>query len=189
MALGAIILTGGGSIRMGADKATLDWDGRTAVDRVADLARAVGAAPIVTAGAASYGLDRVVEEPPGGGPVAGMVAGAATLRRVGCDRALVLAVDAPTILPEDLQPLLEAPAPGAAFVGLHLPLVFHLSALPETAGAGWPMGKFAEEAGLQQVASPPPARLRLRGANTPEERQILLWALAAAESAQRSGAT
>jgi molybdopterin-guanine dinucleotide biosynthesis protein A len=181
MALGAIILTGGGSIRMGADKAALDWNGRSAVARAADLACAIGAVWTVTAGAGSYGLELVVEEPPGGGPVAGILAGATALRRARCDRALVLAVDAPTITAGDLQPLLDAPGPGAAFVGLHLPLVFQLSALPRTDGAGWSMGRFADQAGLRRIACPPYAWLRLRGANTPEERRILLAALVAAE--------
>jgi molybdopterin-guanine dinucleotide biosynthesis protein A len=36
--LGAIILCGGGSRRMGRDKALLDWGGERAIDRVAALA-------------------------------------------------------------------------------------------------------------------------------------------------------
>ena len=43
MQLGAIILSGGASSRMGVDKAAMDWLGRRAVDRVADLAFEVGA--------------------------------------------------------------------------------------------------------------------------------------------------
>jgi len=174
MALGVVILTGGASSRMGADKAALLWGGRRAVDRLADLARELGAAAVVTSGARDYGLPNAAEDPPGGGPVAGVVAGVAALRTGGCERALVLAVDAPTITPEDLAPLLAAPAPGAAYEGLHLPLVMDLDALPDDAGQGWPMGRLVERAGLARLTCPPSAAERLRGANTPEERERLL---------------
>ncbi|HEY0651236.1 NTP transferase domain-containing protein, partial [Phenylobacterium sp.] len=50
MALGVVILTGGASSRMGADKAALLWGGRRAVDRLADLARELGAAAVLTSG-------------------------------------------------------------------------------------------------------------------------------------------
>jgi molybdopterin-guanine dinucleotide biosynthesis protein A len=174
MVLGAIILTGGASSRMGADKATLVWDGRRAVDLLADLSRALGAKVTVTAGAATYGLAAAREDPPGGGPVAGIVAGAAALRAQGCDRAVVLAVDAPTLGVDDLAPLFAADEPGAAFEGLHLPLVMDLSALPPEAGQGWAVGRLVEAAGLARIACAPGARARLRGANTPEERARLI---------------
>lgn len=188
MGLGVIILTGGGASRMGADKAALPWNGRRAVDRLAALARDLAAAATVTVGGQDYGLPRAAEDPPGGGPVAGIVAGATSLWSQGCSRALVLPVDAPTLLAADLQGLLDAPPPGAAFADLHLPLVLSLQALPADAGAGWPMGRLVERAGLARLSCPPEARARLRGANTPEERQVLLEALVRAESAQGSGA-
>src|SRR4051794_36678604 len=100
--LGAIILTGGQSSRMGRDKAAMAWNGRSAVDRLAELARALGAARIVTAGAAAPGLPAAREDPPGGGPAAGLMAAAGLLQDNGCDRALVLAVDAPTLAPADV---------------------------------------------------------------------------------------
>lgn len=182
--LGAIILTGGGSRRMGLDKASLDWAGERAVDRVAALARAAGAELVVTAGTAAYGFDHAVDETPGGGPTGGVIAGARALAEAGCERALVLAVDAPTIEPADLHPLLSAAGPGAAYETLHLPLVFQLAALPGDAKADWPLGRLTERIGAVRLALPPAAQPRLRGANSPEEREALLAAL----GAQKGGA-
>lgn len=187
MALGVVILTGGASSRMGVDKAAQDWAGRRAVDRLAELAESLCAHAVVTAGARDYGLARAVEDPPGGGPVAGLTAGAAALRAAGCARALVLAADAPTLTREDLAPLLAAAAPGAAYEGLHLPLVVDLTALPADAGHGWPMGRLVERAGVARPPAPALAADRLRGANTPAEREALLRRLVADDSAQEDG--
>jgi molybdopterin-guanine dinucleotide biosynthesis protein A len=170
---GALILTGGGSRRMGRDKADLDWGGARAVDRVADLARAVGARDVLTVGT-DLGLPWVPDPEPGAGPVGGVLAGVAALRRLGLERALILAVDAPTLTAEDLAPLLAAQAPGAAYQGLPLPMVLALSAVPEDAVAGWPLRRLVERAGLVVVDLPVEAEARLRGANTPEERARLL---------------
>lgn len=187
MALGVIILTGGASSRMGSDKAVLDWNGRRAVDRLAELARNLGAAGVVTAGAGSYGLPVVVEDPPGSGPAAGILAAAATLRPA-CARVLVLAVDAPTIVAADLTPLLHAPFPGAFFEGLNLPLVADLAALPGEDAGGWSIRRLIQAAGLTSVTCPAGPLDRLRGANSPEERIALLNALVQAEGAQKGGA-
>ncbi|MEO8114856.1 MAG: NTP transferase domain-containing protein [Phenylobacterium sp.] len=181
--LGAMILTGGASSRMGVDKAAMLWSGRRAVDRVADLAAEAGAAAMVTVGGHDYGLPVVLDEPALGGPVGGVLAGAAALRAAGCDRLLVLAVDAPTLRLEDLAPLLAEGGPGAAFAGLHLPMVMALDALPAEAEASWPMARLADRAGLARLICPPEAALRVRGANTPAERELLLTALAADERA------
>lgn len=188
MALGVIILTGGASSRMGIDKAAADWNGRRAVDRLAGLAKALGAVACVTAGPLSYGLPFAAEHPPGGGPVAGLVAAAALLRARGCIRVLLLAVDAPTVTAADLAALLAAESPGACFDGLRLPLVMDLAQLPSDSGRGWSMGRLAEAAGLALLPCPAGAEHRLRGANTPSEREALLHALIAAEAAQNEGA-
>ena len=164
--LGAIILCGGGSRRMGRDKAVLEWDGRRAVDRVADLARDVGARALVTAGA-DLGLPWVPDDEAGAGPVGGVLAGA---RALGTARLLVLAVDAPTVTAEDLAPLLER---GGFYEGLPVPMVIEAAALPVDAEAGWPLRRLVERAGLATLPVPEGALARLRGANTPEEVEAL----------------
>ncbi len=188
MRLGAIILSGGASSRMGVDKAVMDWRGRRAVDRVADLAFEVGAQIVVTVGTVDYGLPRVVEATPLGGPVGGVLAGAQALRDAGCQRALVLAVDAPSLAAGDLAPLLAIGAAGGAYEGLHLPLVVALDALASDARPDWPMARLVEGAGVTRLAPPSQAQARLRGANTPQEREALLAELAARENAQNHGA-
>lgn len=160
--LGAIILCGGASRRMGRDKAVLDWDGARAVDRVAALARAAGAQALVTAGA-DLGLPWVPDEDAMAGPVGGVLAGAWAL---GTARLLVLAVDAPTVTAADLAPLLLG---GGYFEGLPVPMVIETAALPADAEAGWPLRRLVERAGLVAQPVPEGAMQRLRGANTPEE--------------------
>lgn len=169
---GAIILTGGGSRRMGADKAVLDWDGQRAVDRVAALAAAVGAVHVLTAGR-DHGLEHVEDPEPGAGPVGGVLAGARVLAAAGLARMLVLAVDAPTVTVEDLAPLLAVAGPGAFYEGLPVPMVVTLAALPDDAEAGWPLRRLVERAGLAALPCDEAVRARLRGANTPEERAAL----------------
>ena len=183
MRLAAIILVGGASARMGADKAMLCWNGRRAVDRLADLARDVGAEYALTVGHGDHGLPRLDDPSPDGGPVAGIAAGVAALKAKGYGRVLVLAVDAPTVRPEDLSPLIATVPPGAAYERLNLPLVMDIDASPGDAGPGWAVRRLVERAGLARVACPAGAAERLRGANTPDERQRLLTALLQAETA------
>ena len=188
MDLGAIILTGGSSSRMGADKAAVLWSGVRAVDRVVALATALGAAPVLTAGAVDYGHPFAPDALERGGPVGGILAAAARLRGAGCERALVLAVDAPTIEAGDLADLLAADGSGAAFADLHIPMVIALDAIAADVEAGWPLARLIERAGLARPACPPGARPRLRGANTFEEQAVLIEALTAREAAQKDGA-
>lgn len=170
---GAIILTGGGSRRMGADKALLDWNGQRAVDCVVALARAAGAARVLTAGR-DHGLEHVEDPAPDAGPVGGVLAGCAALAASGLTRALVLAVDAPTVTLADLAPLLAAPGAGAFYEGLPVPMVLALTAVPGDAEVGWPLRRLVERAGLVAEPCDEAVRLRLRGANTPEERARLI---------------
>jgi len=171
--LGAMILCGGRASRMGEDKAVQDWAGRRAVDRVADLATAVGARALVTVGPADYGLPAVADDEAFAGPVGGILAGARALAAHGCTRVLVLAVDTPTLTPDDLAPLL-AHGGSAAYDDLHLPLVLDLAAMPADATAGMRISALAAEAGVVRQPVPPGAAPRLRGANTPQEREALL---------------
>lgn len=168
--LGAIILAGGRSQRMGRDKAALLWDGQTAAARLAGLAQRVGAARVVVAGG-DYGLPFVHDAVDHAGPVGGILAGLTALTDL--HRVLVLAVDAPTVTPEDLRPLLDAPAPGAAYTGLPLPMVLSRLAVPTAIASDTPLRRFVALAGLCELVPPTTAQARLRGANTPDELDAL----------------
>lgn len=173
--LGAIILTGGASRRMGTDKALQPWGRLRAIDRVVGLAREAGALRIVTAGDGDYGLPRAPDPAPFSGPVAGVLAGL-TLLGEDLDRVLILAVDAPTLTIGDLAPLLAAADPGAAFAGFPIPMAIDPAAVPADVRQDWPLRRMVERAALAQLAVAADAADRIRGANTPEERARLLRA-------------
>ncbi|HZZ30549.1 MAG TPA: NTP transferase domain-containing protein [Phenylobacterium sp.] len=168
-----VILCGGASSRMGADKARLDWNGVSAIDRLAALSHGLEIRMVLTAGA-DYGLPAVLDANPGGGPCGGILAAALRLRVEGYVRMLVLAVDAPTVIPSDIRPLLDAGDPGAAYEGLPLPMVIDIAAIPAATQAQWPLMRLVQTAGLVVLPCDHRARPRLKGANTPEERLRLL---------------
>jgi molybdenum cofactor guanylyltransferase len=171
--LSGIILAGGASRRMGEDKGTLVWNGRRAVDRLSDCLKEVGAAPILVAGA-NYGLPFVEDPEPQAGPVAGLLRAIEALSAAGARMALVLAVDAPTLRSDDLAPLIAADAPGAIYAGLPLPMALFLGAAPKHLEGDASLRQFVQAAALAELRCPAAARLRMRGANTPEERNVLL---------------
>ena len=171
MSFAGVILCGGASRRMGRDKARLDWAGASAVERLAAVCRELGAQSVITAGA-DLGLSFVLDAREG--PCGGVLAAASQVRT---DRMLVLAVDAPTLTVDDVRPLLAARAPGAAYEGLPLPMAISRSAIPTDAEPNWPLRRLVERSGLARLACPGPAKARLRGANTPQERAELLAAL------------
>jgi molybdopterin-guanine dinucleotide biosynthesis protein A len=158
---------------MGTDKARLDWNGVSAIDRLVALSRGLGIQMVLTAGA-DHGLPAVFDANPGGGPCGGILAAALRLRAEGYARALILAVDAPTVTASDIRPLLEAPGPGAAYEGLPLPMAIDLAAVPATTEAQWPLKRLVQAAGLVVLPCSDQAKPRLKGANTPEERLRLL---------------
>ncbi|GAB2482871.1 hypothetical protein GCM10027030_16280 [Luteococcus sediminum] len=101
----AIILAGGASRRMGRAKQALLLDGASLLQRSIDAARAAGCTQVVVVAPADRAGDwfepapdliLALEDPPGGGPVAGIIAG--TLALAGLDDAtpvLLLACDLP----------------------------------------------------------------------------------------------
>jgi molybdopterin-guanine dinucleotide biosynthesis protein A len=113
----AVILAGGTARRLGGvDKATIEVDGLGLLARV--IQAAAGAGRVVVAGPVRPDLPASViwcrEDPPGGGPVAGL---AAALPLLDASLVIVLAVDLPRIAPAVpvlLERLSESPSTAAA---------------------------------------------------------------------------
>lgn len=159
---------------MGADKAAQLWGDVRAVDWVFQLALKSDAKAVVTVGDQPYGFAFVPNRAPGSGPVGGILAAVAVLKAASCDSALVLAVDAPTIVPADLQPLCLRRG-GAAYEGLPLPMHLPFGSIPADAAPDWSLARFVEACDLMVVRPHLTARLRLGGAKTPED-HAALWA-------------
>lgn len=109
VAFDAVVLAGGAATRLGgADKPEVLVGGRALLDHA--LAAVAGAERVVVVGPpalARPGVPTVLEDPPGGGPVAGLAAGLAALGP-GADVVVVLACDVPGANP--LVPALLASA-------------------------------------------------------------------------------
>lgn len=88
--LGIVVLAGGKSTRMGADKAKVTVDGRRLIDRLWESLPPN--CPRMAVAPQNLGVPTVSETPPFGGPVAGITAG---LRELDTEWVAVLAVDAP----------------------------------------------------------------------------------------------
>jgi len=94
--LAAVVLTGGTGRRLGGvDKASLELDGRTLLEHA--LAATAGASEVAVVGVpvdTSRPVTWTREDPPGGGPAAGVLAGLDALTEPP-DAVCVLAVDMP----------------------------------------------------------------------------------------------
>lgn len=106
---GAVVLTGGGAVRLqGADKSSIEVGGRTLLDRV--LAALSDIDEVVVVGA-EVGTSRPVtwlrEDPPGGGPAAGLLAGLSGFPRTP-EHVVVLAVDLPLVTNDTVRRLRDA---------------------------------------------------------------------------------
>jgi molybdopterin-guanine dinucleotide biosynthesis protein A len=117
MNFSAVILAGGSSSRMGRDKAWLEVDGQTLLQRQIQLACGIGAQEVLISGRADvdyteFGCRIVKDRLPNSGPMAGI---AAALEAVTTPLLLVLAVDMPHMSADCLQRLLAncTPARGA----------------------------------------------------------------------------
>jgi molybdopterin-guanine dinucleotide biosynthesis protein A len=110
MTVAGVLLTGGQSRRMGADKATLVVGGEALARRAARVLTAA-CNPVIEVGSGVTGLPCVREEPSGEGPLAGFLAGADAL---ASDAAVVLlACDLPFIDDAVVRMLVEHPGKGS----------------------------------------------------------------------------
>jgi molybdopterin-guanine dinucleotide biosynthesis protein A len=98
---------------MGAPKAEITWRGERLADRAARVLTAV-CDPVIEVGPGYTALPATVEEPPGGGPLAALVAGHHELVRRGAPDGpiVVLAVDLPFVGPELVRLLADWPGDG-----------------------------------------------------------------------------
>ena len=119
--LGAVVLTGGSGSRMGGvDKASIELDDVTLLERA--LSATVTAVEVVVVGEqvpTSRPVTWTREDPRGGGPAAGLLAGLDRFLRPP-DLVAVLAVDMPRVGPGTFARLLTAledTAPGTAYDG------------------------------------------------------------------------
>ena len=109
--VGGIVLTGGGAARFGgADKASIELDGTTLLERsleaLADVAEVVVVGDTVVT---SRPVTFLREDPPGGGPAAGLLAGLAGFPRTP-RLVVVLAVDMPLVTAATVRRLTLAAA-------------------------------------------------------------------------------
>ncbi len=102
-----LILTGGASRRMGRDKTAMRYEGRTLAQRTADLLGLV-VTYALEVGPGRSGLDSVVEEPAGQGPLSAIVAGDRALRRRGHEGSVVVVASALPLLTETFLRFLVA---------------------------------------------------------------------------------
>lgn len=107
-----VVLAGGGAVRLdGADKASVELDGRSflehALDALVDVDEVVVLMPEPVR--TSRPVTVTLEDPPNGGPAAGLLTGADALSRPA-DHVVVLAVDMPWVTAATVRRLLAAAA-------------------------------------------------------------------------------
>ena len=119
-----LVLGGGQSSRMGRDKALLQLQGQTLLQRCEDLGTALGAEHVlISRNQAGFIADEVKDA----GPMAGI---AAALPHCRSRWLLVLPVDMPLLTPAALAPLLQQAVlhqHGGYFAGFPLPVLLEVS--------------------------------------------------------------
>jgi molybdopterin-guanine dinucleotide biosynthesis protein A len=113
----AIVLAGGGSTRMGTDKASLEWHGTTLLRRAVGLMLRAVDGPVIVVRAAGQplpllpdGVELAQDARPDRGPLEGLAAGLDTLGD-RADAAYLTAVDAPLLHPALVRRVLELLGP------------------------------------------------------------------------------
>ncbi|MGO4255094.1 molybdenum cofactor guanylyltransferase [Marmoricola sp. RAF53] len=174
--LGAVILTGGGAVRLdGADKASVELGGLTLLEHA--LGAVVDAAEVVVVGPdvpTSRPVTFTREDPPGGGPAAGLLAGLRCFARRP-DWVLALAVDMPLVTSWTVRRLAEAARyDGAALIDDSRRLQY-LCALYSTDSLQRVRPSYEEEHGLSMKALVHTLRLEHVPAVGPETRDVDTW--------------
>jgi len=118
MTFTALLLTGGMSRRMGADKATLVWQGEPLWMRQARVLRelhptALKISARVTPDWCPPDFEAVLDHPPSRGPLSGL---AAALEGMRTSHLLALAIDLPQMTTNHLRELVELAGPGCGVV-------------------------------------------------------------------------
>lgn len=165
-----VVLAGGRSSRMGRDKALLEIDGCTLLDRAVALLHEAGAATVIVSG------DRpgaIADATPGLGPVGGI---ASVLPGVDDGAMVVLPVDMPALDVATLRILLDATgeAPAAHFAGHPLPWAARIDAalrarIPALIADGRGPSMRALHAAAGGIELPVADAARLRNVNAPAD--------------------
>ncbi|WP_417485717.1 molybdenum cofactor guanylyltransferase [Maricaulis sp.] len=104
--LTGIVLAGGKSRRMGRDKAMLELDGETLLDRARAVLASTGCGSIRISGRPGH-PDGIPDSRPGEGPGQAIYDALELARKAGQDGVLVIPVDMPGLCVETLTPLLQ----------------------------------------------------------------------------------
>jgi len=162
-----IVLAGGGSTRMGTDKAQLVFEGETLLDRARRILAGTGCAHVRVGGRPGE-TDGIADREPGGGPGRGLLDALTLAASLGLDGVLAIPVDTPLLGKAQLQPLMEAPRERArAWRGHPLPVFLPASraltarcdvgsvrSLIEAGRAEWLEAGASVSAGLINVNAP-----------------------------------
>jgi molybdopterin-guanine dinucleotide biosynthesis protein A len=128
ISLTAVLFAGGEARRLGADKATLLWEGEPLWSRQLRTLRELAPEKILISARTKPAwcppeIETVLDEPPSRGPLSGIVA---ALKKMETTHLLALAVDLPLMTAGHLKKLLSLAQPGRGVVpakeNLHEPL-------------------------------------------------------------------
>lgn len=118
MSFTALLLTGGLSRRMGADKATLIWQGEPLWARQTRVLRELRPAALWISARAMpewrpHDFEVVLDQPPSRGPLSGL---AAALERIETSQLFALAIDLPHVTADHLRELARLAEPSRGVV-------------------------------------------------------------------------
>lgn len=178
--IGAVILTGGNAVRLsGADKSSIELGGLTLLEHA--LGAMLDVDEVVVVGEpvpTSRPVNFAREDPPGGGPAAGLLAGLRCFARRP-DIVVTLAVDMPLVTSATVRRLVEAwrceeDAEGALLVDENQKEQY-LCAVYSTAALDRVRPAYEEEYGLSMRSLIADLRLAPVAAYGPETRDVDTW--------------